>query len=261
MGVVKGTAKDIFKSRFILSQMVKKNVKSQYRNSVLGILWTVLNPLLNMAVMAIVFSQLFGRGIENYPVYLLTGNIIFSLMRTATEQSLTCIEANAGLLTKVKIPYFVFPVSHLLSAFVSFCFSFIALLVVMLVMGTPIRVTILMTIPFLPSLLMFSLGLSLILATMFVFFKDTKHLYSVVLTLWTYVTPLFYSVKDLPTFLQSVMQFNPMFHYVEYFRSITLYGVIPSLLENWICYGIGLEFLLVGILIFNWKSRKFILHI
>ena len=261
MGVVKGTAKDIFKSRFILSQMVKKNVKSQYRNSVLGILWTVLNPLLNMAVMAVVFSQLFGRGIENYPVYLLTGNIIFNLMRASTEQSLTCIEGNAGLLTKVKIPYFVFPVSHLLSAFVSFCFSFVALIIVMLVLGSPIHVTILMVLPFLPSLLMFSLGMSLILATMYVFFKDTKHLYSVLLTLWTYCTPLFYAVKDLPDFLQSIMQFNPMFHYVEYFRSNTISGIVPSLLEHWICYGIGLEFLLIGILIFNWKSKKFILHI
>lgn len=270
MSLIKGNAKTLFKSRFILAEMVKKNVKSQYRNSVLGIVWTVLNPLLNMAVLALVFSQLFGRGVINYPVFLLCGNLIFGLMRTTTEHGLICIEANRDLVTKVKIPYFVFPVSHLLSALVNFGFSFISLLIVMLVLNTPIRWTILLTIPFLPSLLMFSLGMALILCTMYVFFKDTKHLYGVFLTLWTYLTPLFYTVDSLPNVLQGVMQFNPMYHYVEYFRDIVL-GVtnaageivscVPSLLETWICYGIGLEFLLVGILIFNSKSKKFILHL
>lgn len=261
MEVVKGTASELFKSRFILSQMVKKNIKSQYRNSVLGILWTILNPLLNMIVLAVIFSTIFGRNIEHYHVYLLTGNMVFSFMRMSTERSLTCMEANRGLLTKVKIPYFIFPVSHVLGALVNFFFSFIALFFVMLIMGTPIQVSILMVVPFLPSLIMFVLGMSLILATMYVFFKDTKHLYSVFLTLWTYCTPLFYSVTDLPHLIQSVMQFNPMYHYVTYFREIVISGTVPSLLTHWICYGIGIEFLLIGILIFNWKSKKFILHI
>ena len=123
------------KNSYIVQAMVVKNVKEQYRNSVLGILWTVLNPLLNMIVMALVFSNLFGRQIigADYPVYILSGSIIFTLMRSITERSLGCIVNNASLIKKVKIDYEVFPVSNMFSGLVNFLFSFIALIVVVII--------------------------------------------------------------------------------------------------------------------------------
>ena len=130
---MKANALQLKKSMVVLSSMVEKNIKNQYRRSVLGIVWTVLNPLLNMIVMAFVFSSIFGRAdIEmDYPVYVLSGTIVFTLMRVSTSESLTCMVDNYDLLTKTRVPYAVFPVSHTFSSTVNFGFSLIALIIVL----------------------------------------------------------------------------------------------------------------------------------
>lgn len=253
------------KSTYVLNSLVKNNIKKQYRNSLLGILWTVLNPLLNMFVMAFVFSNVLGmnKAGENFQTYLLTGNIIFGLMRQSTTQSLTSIVDSFGMVTKVKIAYSVLPLSRVLTALVSFGFSYIALFIVMLAYKVPYNWTMLMVIPFLPSLLLFCLGMSFILCTLYIYFRDTKHIYGVILTLWTYLTPLFYYADSsrLPGKYMAVMQLNPMYHYVKYFRDITMYGTIPDWSQTLICYGIGIGFFVIGLLFFKWRRKYFLLHI
>lgn len=253
------------KSGYILSSMVRNDIKRQYRNSVLGVLWTVLHPLLNMFVMAFVFSNLLrvARPGENYHSYLLTGNIVFALMRQATSTSLTSIVDNFGMVTKVKIPYSILPLTRTLTALVSFGFSYIALIVVMLSYRVKFSWTMLLAVPYLPSLLLFSLGMSFILCTLYVYFRDTVHIYSVVLTLWTYLTPLFYYVDgiNISPKVMFFMNLNPMYHYVKYFRNITIYGVVPSIVDTAVCFGVGIGFFLLGYLFFRWRRRNFILHI
>lgn len=257
---------EIYKSRHILGQMVKRNIKNQYRNSVLGILWTILNPLLYMFVLSLVFSQFFGTnaGISCYPVYLLTGNILFSMMSTSTTSSLGCIVHNAGLITKVKIPYYVFPASITISNLVNFGFSYICLIIVMLVLGQPFYWTILLTLVLLPAILLFISGLSYILCTFFVFFRDIKHIYSVVLTLWMYLTPLFWvpsTVLANHTTIAKLIPLNPMYQYVQYFRDIIMNGVVPSGTTHLIIYAWGIGMFILGWLFFHWRKKKFILHI
>lgn len=265
---IKANALQFRKSAVILESLVRKNVKNQYRRSVLGIVWTVLNPLLNMLVMAFVFSSIFGRDniTMDYPVYVLSGNIVFSLMRTATSASLTCMVDNYDLLTKTRIPYAVFPISQTLSSTVNFSFSMVALIIVMLVRipkGVTFHWSMLMTIvPWLPSLMLFTLGISFILCSIYVRFRDIKHIYSVVLTLWMYMTPIFYSLStlELGDTASFILKLNPMLHYLEYFRNVII-GVIPSWQEHLICYGVGLGMLLIGYLIFRVSRKKFILYI
>lgn len=254
-------------SMYVLNSLVKKNIRSQYRNSMLGVLWTVLNPLLNMLVMALVFGTFFGRTMPNvdFPVYVLAGNTVFGLMRMTTASGLTSIVDNYDMLTKTRIPYYVFPVSHLLSAVVNFAFSFIALIVVMLIRipnGVMFYWTLLLTIaPFLPALMLFSIGITFILATMYVKFRDIKHLYGVILTLWMYLTPLFYNEAILSEKVRNLMNFNPMYHYVKYFRSIVQMGIVPSLESHLICYGCGIVAFIIGIIVFQTQKRQFILYI
>lgn len=254
------------KNSYIVRAMVVKNVKEQYRNSVLGILWTVLNPLLNMVVMAIVFSNLFGRGdgIADYPVYILSGSIVFSLMRSITENSLGCIVYNADLIKKVKISYEVFPVSNMFSGLVNFFFSFIALLVVVIIRpNVGLSFSLLWTIVYIPSILLFSLGLGFVLCSLFIYFRDIKHLYSVFTTLWMYLTPVFYTVNSLNLkkgLVATIININPMYHYVEVFRGIVLNGTV-----NWwilfICYAVGIASAVIGAIFFRLTKKKFILHI
>lgn len=265
---IKANALQARKSMVILESMVRKNIKNQYRRSFLGVLWTVLNPLLTMLVMAFVFSNIFGRqGISmDYPVYVLSGNIVFSFMRAATSNSLTCIVNNYDLLTKTRVPYAVFPISQTLSSVVNFGFSFIALIVVMLIRipnGVTFHWTMFMTlVPWLPSIMMFTTGISFILCSVYVRFRDIKHIYSVFLTLWMYMTPIFYSldVLKLDPVARQVMEINPMLHYLNYFRDIVC-GTVPTWQAHAICYGAGAAALLVGWVIFRLSRKKFILYI
>jgi len=173
-------------------------------------------------------------------------------MRSSTSGSLPCLVNQRNLLQKNKISVSIFPFQRpVFAGYVRI--SFIALVLVMssrILMGADVAFhwEMLMTIVLLPSLLLFSLGISLFLSTLFVFFRDIQHIYSVLLTLWTYLTPLFYTVDKLNSpMVTKVMAFNPMYHYVEYFRTL-LMGGMPSLAEHLICYGFGIVFFLLGLL-------------
>ena len=251
------------KNKYILGAIITKNFKAQYRNSILGVLWTVLNPLLNMIVLALVFSEMFGKeGVGNYPVYLFCGTLIFSIMRQSTSQSLTSIVNNSGLIKKVKISYSVFPISNTLLSIINFGLSFVALIAIMLVEGQKFYWTIALTLTIIPAVLMFSLGIGLVLASLYVFFRDVKHIYSVVLTLWTYLTPIFYTAQSLknPAIIKFI-ELNPMTQYVTMFRDIIQWGNIPS----WGTYFYGYAFALgmwgIGYLIYRLVRKKFILYI
>ncbi|MDE5601176.1 MAG: ABC transporter permease, partial [Clostridia bacterium] len=258
------------KSVVILGSMVQKNIKNQYRRSVLGIIWTVLNPLLNMLVMWFVFDKIFGRSSDElfYPVYILSGTIVFNFMRAATTGSLQCMVVNYDLLTKTRVPYAVFPISQNLSALVNLGFSLIALIILMLACipkGVEFHWTMfMMLIPWLPSIMLFSLGLSFALCSVYVRFRDVKHLYGVFLTLWMYATPIFYSLDTLNIAeggaVWKIMHLNPMFYYVTYVRDL-LKGIVPDAKMHLICYGVGIAFFAIGYLIFRLSRKKFILYI
>ena len=248
-------AKRAGQQAYLLRLLVRRNIKNQYYRSVIGILWTVLNPLLNMLVMAFVFSQIFGRGNTgglDYPLYILSGNIVFGIMRSSTSTSLPCLVSQRDMLQKTKLPISLFPTSNVFSALVTFGFSFIALIIVALFRFWAGAYTfhweIVLTVVLLPALTLFSLGLSYFLSALYVFFRDLKHIYTVVLTLWTYLTPLFYAPEALKNpALTSVLKFNPMYHYVTSFRDL-LTGNIPTLGEHIVCYAFGIAAFAVGAL-------------
>ena len=257
------------KSMVILGSMVQKNIKNQYRRSVLGILWTVANPLLNMLVMWFVFESIFGRNTTElfYPIYVLSGTIVFNLMRAATSGSLTCMVNNYDLLTKTRVPYSVFPISQNLSAVVNFGFSLIALIILILACIAKPTVNfnwtmLMIVVPWLPSMLLFTMGISFALCSVYVRFRDIKHIYGVFLTLWNYITPVFYPLETLRLgdTAMKIMKLNPMYYYVQYVREL-LMGVVPSGQMHLICYGVGIATFAIGYLIFRLSRKKFILYI
>ena len=219
----------------ILLELTRKSVKTQYRGSILGMFWTVLHPLLNMGVMWLVFSQFFGRDDPAYPIYLLTGNILFTSLRAATDGALGSVVANRGLLLRTKISSHLFPMASVTSALVSLGFSFIALLLIMI--GTQIwgglqlfGVQMLLVLAMLPALLMFEIGIGLALSAIYVYGRDIKHFYSVFLTLWMYLTPISYKPSTMldanlaKTFAFKVVECNPMYYFVQYFRDAVYYN-------------------------------------
>ncbi len=246
---------------FTITSLVSKDFKLKYRRSVLGVLWSVLNPLLMMCVLTAVFSTFFRFEVENYPFYLILGNTLFALMSDSTNTAMTSIIDSASLIKKIRIDKIIFPLEKVLFQLVNFAISLIAVVIVMAFLQIPPT----FNLVFLPLLLvyvaLFSAGLGLILSTLAVFFRDVVHIWSVITTAWMYATPLFYPMSILPDWMLSLEAFNPMYHYVTYFRDIALWGNTPGLMENLVCFGIAAATFLVGFLVFRKAQKKFILYV
>jgi ABC-2 type transport system permease protein len=268
-GQPKGNAADAWypaskKDRFILRQLVSKDFKLKYRRSALGVAWSVLNPLLMMIVMAIVFTKMM-RGaddsIPNFPLYLIIGNTAFTMMSDSTNAGMSSIISAAPLLKKVKIDRFVFPLQKVLFSLVNYLFSMIAVVIVMVFYRWSPSIYLLWFPVFLVYLTVFCIGLSLILATASVFFRDVIHLWGVVLMAWTYATPLFYSINILPDWMRAAERFNPMYLLVTYVRRILLWRVSPGLMLNVGCALCAVVALALGVWVFRKNEHKFILYI
>lgn len=246
---------------FTISSLVSKDFKLKYRRSALGVVWSVLNPLLMMVVLSAVFSTFFRFAIPNYPLYIILGNTLFALMSESTTGAMWSILNSSSLIKKVRIEKLIFPIEKVLFQLVNFCISLIAVAIVMLYFQVVPTASILMIPVLLVYVVLFSAGLGMALAALAVFFRDVCHLWGVIITAWTYATPLFYPMEVLPEWMLPIMQFNPMYHYVTYFRDLLLSGTVPGLTENLICLGMAVVTFVVGLAIFKKNEKKFILYV
>ena len=252
---------DLIRYRWLLQELVSRDLKIKYRRSILGYLWSVLNPLLMMVVLTIVFSTMFRFDIPNYPVYLLAGQLLFAFFSESTTMAMNSIINGASLIKKVYLPKYIFPLSRVLSSFTTMVFSLLALFIVMVATSATFYPTLVLIPLVLLYMLLFSLGVSLILAVAVVYFRDMQHLYGVFLSALNYLTPIFYPASVLPNWLKPYMVLNPLYNFVELFRKILLYGQWPSANEYAICtiYTVGM--LLLGIHVFEKHQKNFILYI
>lgn len=247
--------------KFLLSQLVIRDFKTRYKRSFFGVLWSMLNPLLMMCVQYLVFSNFFRFQIENYAVYLLIGTVTFNFFSESSQTALGSIVESSSLITKVKIPTYIFPVSKIVSAGINLCFSTLALYVIILIQRLPLNPYHLLIPVLYLMLTVFSLGMGLILSSLTVFFRDMQFIYNVLILLWTYLTPLFYSADIIPERFRPLYELNPMYHYVTFFRTLVLGGSMPSLAEFLWCAGYAVLLFCIGILVYRKTKKNFILYI
>ena len=260
--IIYNAACNLKKYRGLLKQLVSRDIKLKYRRSVLGYLWSVLNPLLTMIIITSVFSHFFKYKISNYPVYYLCGNVIFSYFNISTHQACLAVLSNSSLIKKVYLPKYIFVFSKITSCFIDFVFSLVALILVMLITHSQFSVYNLLF--FIPAveLYFFCLGLGLFLAQANVFFRDTQYLYGIFCTALMYLTPLFYPIDILPNRVRFIVEhFNPLFLYVDMFRQCVHANQLINPYD--ILYGAlwSFGFLLVGSVFFKSKENKFILYV
>lgn len=253
---------EFWKYRDLLKLLVSKNIKLKYRRSFLGYLWSVLNPLMIMAVMTVVFSTMFSRSIENFPVYLFCGQLLFNFMKNSTNQAISTITGSAAMLKKCYVPKYIFTLSKITSNLLDLVFSLGALLIVMIVTRTKFTWYLLLFPFVLLQLYVFCIGLGLFLAQANVFFKDTQFIYNAVTTAWTYLTPIFYPLESLSEKLVwCIKHFNPMYFYIGQFRDLVYYGRMPGHLIILAGCGAAVAMLMVGMWSFLRSKDQFILHI
>ncbi|WP_116743968.1 ABC transporter permease [Actinobacillus suis] len=246
----------------LLKQLVFRDIKLKYRRSYLGYLWSILNPLMLIIVQIIVFSNVFKFDTPNFPLYLISGQIIFNFMVEATNNAVWSIRGNASLIKKTYVPKYIFTISKVGSSLVNLVFSLGALLLVMIVTNAAFSLNLLFFPFILLQLFIFVLGVSLFLAASTVFFRDIQYLWGVFISMWMYLTPLFYPVSIIPEKYQSIYKgINPMYWYIEQFRDIVLYAKFPSLLAISIGTITALLALIIGAWYFNKRQDEFILYI
>lgn len=249
------------KYRFLIKQLISRDFKTKYKRSVLGFLWSFLNPLLTMLVQYIVFSKLFKSDIDNYPIYLLSAGIVFNFFTESVGQGLGSIVSNASLITKVYIPKYIYPVSKVLSTSINMFISLVPLFLAVLITGERITVSYLV-LPFLfITLIIFCIGMSFMLSAAMVFFRDTQFLWGIISLLWMYATPIFYPEAIIPESFSLILKLNPMYHFIKFFRIVLLQGIAPQPVEFLYCGVFALLFFIIGNIIFQKSQKKFVLYI
>jgi ABC-type polysaccharide/polyol phosphate export permease len=230
--------KQIVEYRELIKNLVLRDLKVRYKRSVLGFLWVMLNPLLIMAVLYTVFSQVF-RGLPNYAAYIISGLVLWNMFSQATSAATQAFLMNSSLLKKVSVPKIIFPISSVLSGLINFCFSIIPLLIILILTGASLSSRVVFLPLCIGEFLLFSIGIALIVSTMVVFFHDVIYIYEVVLLAWMYFSPVFYPIGILPDFVARVMRLNPVYYYLSLFRGL-LYdpGTPTELLAVHFAYGL-----------------------
>lgn len=244
-----------------LKEVVKRDIKKKYYKSALGVVWTVLHPLLHMLVMTIVFSTLFHRNIENFPIYLLCGQLTFSFISGSGTRGLSAILSNSGFIRSIYVPKYIFVLSKVVEAFVDLLFSLSALFLVMLVTGAPFTFSLLILPVLLILEFMFALGLAFVLATYGTFLRDLHHLYGIFTTLWMWTSAIFYPISIIPTTYRFIFDLNPALHFITIMRSICYEGVPPTEKSIIIATCYSVLMLAFGISVFKANENKFFLYV
>lgn len=253
--------KNLIKYRFLLAELVKKDIKLKYRRSYLGIVWTMLEPLLTMLVLTIVFSGLYGKSDRSFPVYILTGRLLYTFFANSTKAATKSIRSNGAMIKKVYVPKYIYPVASILSNYVIFMISLLVLIVVSLVLGVYPTVYVLQAVVPLVIVLGMTIGVGLCLSTMAVFFRDMEYLWGVVLTLIMYCSAIFYEPQRvLKNGFGWILTINPLYAVIINFRN-AVFGSPMDMGALAYSAGFSVAALGLGVFLFYKNQDKFILNI
>ncbi|MCD7723246.1 MAG: ABC transporter permease [Clostridiales bacterium] len=266
--------KEMFvKYKYLLSELTRKNVKLKYRDSWLGIVWSFLQPLLNMIVLTVVFGNLLGRDSSKvicYPIYLFTGRLMYEFFTSSTKKALMSFRVNAGIIKKVYVPKYMYPLSGILSNFVTFAISIICLICVWVFFkltgiqnGSDLTVTWHALFCWVPMLIMliFVTGVGLILSVLHVYFRDVEYIWDVACTLMFYMVPIIYHFSKIETdWIIVLIKINPLYSMIELFRQCVLYSIDMSWKMLLYSFAWAVGTLALGIFVFNKKSDDLIFH-
>mgnify|MGYP001013365231 CR=1 FL=1 len=259
---MKQSIRNFTKYRYLLSELVKKDIKLKYRKSYLGILWTLIEPLLTMMVLSVVFSQLYGKDDKTFPVYILTARLLYTFFSNATKSAMKSIRNNGQMIKKVYVPKYMYPLSSILAQYVTFLISLIVLFAVAAVLK--VKPTIHIIAAIIPLFILFFMvfGVGLILATLAVFFRDMEYLWSVILMIIMYCSAIFYEPsRVIKNGYGWILNINPLYSVILNFRNCVLFGQplnMPALIYSLIFSGLTLIF---GVWMFYKNQDKFILNI
>ncbi len=249
------------KNRFVFSELVKRDFKKKYKNTYLGMVWSVLSPLISLLIMSLVFTQFFGKDQPHFVIYIFCGNIVFSYFTDSTNGGMGSLLGNAGIFTKVNVPKYLFLFSRNVSSLINFGLTFVIFIVFCIVDGITFTwAFLLLAFPIL-CMIIFNIGMGLILSALYVFFRDMQYLWSVFTQLLMYLSAIFYTVDILPELMKNLLLLNPIYVYIKYFRIIVINNEIPSIQFHLLALGYALLVFGIGALIYKKCNHKFLYYV
>lgn len=257
----KKTRYKIEANSFLFSELVKRDFVKKYKGTALGMVWSMLSPLLQLLVMRVVFVNFFGRTTPHYTIYLFSGNIVMSYFKESTKHGMRSLYTNASIFSKIKVPKYLFLLSQNVSALINFMLTIVIYFVFVAFDHIAFTPKFLMLLFPIVCLCVFNIGVGMILSALYVFFRDTSYIYDIVLTLVTYVSAVFYTIDRFDQSVQNLFLLNPIFVYIKYFRTIVIDNVVPSLAYHGLCMLYALIAIVIGSVIYKTQNNKFLYYV
>ena len=257
----KGIFRKFKENKFLFSELVKRDFKKKYKRTYLGMVWSVLSPLLTLLVMRLVFTQFFGREMEHYTTYLFCGNIVFAFFSDCTNGGMSSLMGNASIFSKINVPKYLFLFSKSISSLINFGLTFLVFLLFCVIDGVAFTWSFFALLFPIACLIVFNIGLGLILSALFVFFRDIQYLWSVFTHLLMYMSAIFYDINGFDASVQRLFLINPVYVYIKYFRIAVLGGTLPSIQFHALALGYALIAFFIGALMYKKYNHRFLYYV
>ena len=249
--------KNLYNYREFLKTSIKKEFRGKYKKSFLGILWSFLNPLFQLAIYALVFPFILRNDVDNYTIFLIVALMPWTFFNMTILQSAACVVTNGGIIKKVYFPREILPISTATSNLINFMITGIIVIVALLISGVGIGTSIIVLPIIILMQYILQLGLSFIFSSITVYVRDVEYLLNVFMMLMFYLCPIVYSADMIPANFLPIFKLNPMFHIINFYRTILYYKQIPDMMDVGIMFLACVGVLIIGYLIFNKCKKRF----
>ncbi|MGN0637337.1 MAG: ABC transporter permease [Huintestinicola sp.] len=261
MSIINKIINTLKSNRFLLEELIKRDFKKKYKRTVLGMLWSLLSPLFMLTVMAVVFTNFFGRNINHFVTYLFCGNLVFTYFSDSTTQGMHSLYANASIFSKINVPKYLFLLSKNAASLINFLLTLVIFFIFVLCDGIAFTPKFLLLAVPIVCLVIFNLGVGMILSALFIMFRDVQYLYDIFKTALMYFSAIFYSIDTFSETMQKLFFCNPVYVYIYYFREIVLYNTIPSAGINCLCAFYALAAISIGCVVYRKLNYKFLYYV
>ena len=249
--------REVFTYKEMLISSVKKDLRSRYRGSFLGFLWTFINPLMQLIIYSIVFPYLLKMQEDNYPMFVFVGLLPWIYFTSSIQISTTCVVGNGNLVKKIYFPRMILPISVSTTGMMNYIFGLVIVFPALLITGVKLTPFALLLPVVMFVNYLFTTGFCMLLSSLYVFFRDLEHIITIITMAWFYLTPIVFSLSIFPDYAQTILKFNPMTQFVMAYRDVLMYGRLPSLLGFGSVTLLSIAIFFLGAFVFSRLQKSF----
>ena len=251
--------RELYDYRTMIASLVRRDLRGRYKGSVLGFLWTFVNPLLQFFVYTVVFSVILKNDIPRYYLFLFVALIPFLFFSSSLTGGATAVLSQKDMVKKIYFPREVLPISYVTTCFVNMLFCFVIVFAVVFFSGVQLDPVGLLFLPLVMAVeYLMALGIAFITSAVTVYFRDLEHILGILAMLWMYMTPVMYAPDIVPESIRPIFNLNPMTYIVNAYRDILYYGRVPDAMQLLYGFLLGLVLLTIGLLVFEKLKKHFV---